>query len=256
MSETQMDKEIKDYLECYKVEFLNEEEMEVSFEYILQQVGPSESRVGTFKRRAKTLVLNSILELLNFSWLFWTLNGVFLVLGIISLVELATNPYLTAFFLAPLPFLIGVYEILKSKQEGLIELEMTFRYNAQQIFTSRLFVVGLYNLLINLLVSAVCIAVNPEVMFVKLLLSWTIPYVLVSGLAFLFAMQKRGTAASGILLAIWFAFCYGAFQIPDVREVLLKLDVWPAAGSLLVGVLLWTLHFLKFKRVEIWGRII
>ncbi|MFJ5763151.1 hypothetical protein ACIQAA_29360 [Neobacillus sp. NPDC093182] len=249
MSGTQMDRKIEDYLDSYSVDFPNADEMESSIEYIMAQVGPVENRVGTVQGRAKALVSNSIVELQNFGWMFWNLNSIFLVLGIISLVRLDTNPYLTAFFLAPLPFIVGLFEIMKSKEEGLIELEMTFQYNTQQVLTSRLLVVGFYNLLINFLVSAVCIVVNPEVVFIKLFFSWTVPYVFVSGLAFLFALQTRGTVVSGILLAIWFALCYGAFQIPHIRDALLKIEILPALGTLLLGVLLWIIHFIKIKKV-------
>jgi hypothetical protein len=254
MSETtQMDKEIEEYLDAYKVDFPNEEEIEMSIECIMAQVAPAESRAEVLKRNTKVMLSNGFTELMNFGWLFWTLNSLFLLLGIISLFRMENDPYLTSFILAPLPFIVGLFEILKSNEKGLVELEMTFRYNAQQILTSRLLVVGVYNLVINILLSTVTIMLDPTVIFVKLLLTWTVPYVFVTGIAFLIAMKIRGTATSGILTAFWFALCFGVLQIPEAKEIMLKMNVVPASGILLAGVLLWTMHFIKLKREEFRG---
>ena len=251
MNKIQVDKEVKEYLDSYKVDFPHEEEIESSIGLIMSQVQPIQSRANVFQSRAKNLVVNSIQEFFRFGYLFWGLNSLFLLLGIVGLINLKTDPYVTAFALAPLPFIVGIIEILKSKDEGLIELEMTLKYNAQQIFISRLFVVGLFNLMVNIGISSISMAVFPEVIFSKLLLAWTIPYVLVTGLAFLFAMNMKGNVASGVLLAVWFALCYGLLQVEEIMEMVFSMDILPAAGILLAGGLLWTVNLVKIKRIEI-----
>ncbi|MEH7073060.1 hypothetical protein [Neobacillus drentensis] len=251
MKKIQMDKEIQEYLDSYKVDFPNEEEIESSIEYIMAEAVPKARTAHLFQQRAKGLIGNCARELLRFGGLFWGLNVLFLLLGVITLVTYKTDPYLTAFALSPLPFIIGILEILKSKNEGLIELEMTLKYNLQQIFISRLLVVGLFNLVVNIVISSICVVVIPDVIFIKLLLSWTIPYVVVTGLAFLIAMKLKGNGASGTLLAIWFAVCYGLLQVNDIREMIVELDIMPAAGILLAGIVLWLINMRKLKRIEI-----
>ncbi|WP_026573400.1 hypothetical protein [Bacillus sp. UNC438CL73TsuS30] len=253
MNNIEMDKEIKEFLDSYKVDFPDVEEMETSIEYIMSNVNPIETRALVFQKRARSLIVNCTREMLNFGWLFWGLNGMFVLLGVISLIQWRANPYITVFTLAPLPFIVGIFEILKSKDEGLIELEMTLKYNTQQIFVSRLLVVGVFNLLINLTISFISSMVNPDIIYTRLLMSWTVPFVVVSGLAFLFAMKTKGNVASGIMLAVWFAVCYGMMQVEAVREILLNMNIREMIGILLVGVFLWAFQIMKIKRMEMRG---
>jgi hypothetical protein len=251
MNETPIDHDVKEYLDSYKVDLPDEDEMEGSIEFIMSQVIVQETRSENILRKVKSLLLNSTQEVTNFSWTFWGMNGLFLLLGIISLVEWKANPYLTVFALAPLPFIVGILEILKSKDEGLIELEMTLKYNAQQIITSRLLVIGLYNFLVNMLLTLISTSIYPEVLFSQLLLSWTVPYVLVTGIAFLFALYMRGIVASGSVLAVWFAACYAGVQVSGVTDFIVNMGGLPAAGLILAGILLWTVHIEKIRRIGI-----
>jgi hypothetical protein len=249
MNNIEIDQEIKEYLDAYKVDFPNEEEIEVSIEYIMSNVQPIESKKALFQKKAKSLLVNGTRELLNFGWQFWVLNGMFMLLGAISLIQFKTDPYLTSFVLAPLPFIVGLMEILKSKDEGLVELELTLKYNAQQIFLSRLLVVGGFNLVINLVLSILCLTINPEIIYTKLLGAWTLPYVVVTGLAFIFAMKTKGNIASGITIAVWFAFCFGLMQTPDMKEFLLKMNVLEVTLLLLIGMVIWASQIVKIKRM-------
>jgi hypothetical protein len=251
MNETPIDYDVKEYLDSYKINFPNEDEMEASIEFIMAHVPVKERSSALLARKAKALVMNSSRELMNFSWLFWSLNGLFLLLGVICLLKFNYNPYLTVFALAPLPFFVGIFEILKSKDEGLVELELTFKYNAQQILTSRLLVVGLYNFAVNIIISAITVAVYPEVLIANLFLIWTIPYVFVTGIAFFIALKTKGIVASGTIIAVWFAFCYGGLMIPEVTEFFQKMNPLPAAGLILAGIIIWTIHILNFRKIEI-----
>lgn len=250
MNETQIDQEIQAYLEDYKVDFPNEEEIDASIQYILTEAPVKKRRRSIFKQWAKTLMFNSIQEMLTFGWIFWILNGMFLLLGILSLVQLKTDPYITLFTLAPLPFFIGLVEILKSRNSGMVELEMTLKYNAQQILTSRLLVVGLYNLLINVVISVICVQLYPEIVYSKLLLSWTVPYVFVTAVAFLVAMNIKGNTISAILTSSWFAICYSMIQVVDMGKIPLEWVNFAAVGVLILGVLVWIWQIIKFKQ---WG---
>ncbi|MEH7444145.1 hypothetical protein V7201_17670 [Bacillus sp. JJ1122] len=251
MNETPIDYDIKEYLDSYKVDFPNEDEIEASIEFIMVQVPVKDRKSAILARKAKTLVMNSSRELINFSWLFWGLNGLFLLLGVISLLSVHFNPYMTVFALAPLPFFTGIFEILKSKDEGLVELELTLKYNAQQIMTSRLLVVGLYNFAVNLVISAITVAVYPEVLFVKLFLAWTIPYVFVTGVAFFIALKTKGIVASGTTIAIWFAFCYVGLMTPEVTEFVHEINLFPAAALVLMGIVIWIAVIVNFRKIEI-----
>ncbi|WP_042454720.1 hypothetical protein [Neobacillus dielmonensis] len=251
MKEIQIDPEISEFLNSYTIDYPNEEEMETSIEYILSQVPQKKKRFASFKTSAQTIIANSLREMLMFNWTFWALNSVFLFFGIMSLTVFQTDPYLTLFALAPMPFIAGIFEILKSQHAGLTELEMTLKYNAHQIVSSRLLVVGVFNLFINAAITALCLQVDPGLIFSKLLLSWTIPYVLVSGIAFLIAMSMKSNMVSSVLLTVWFVFCYVMIQTPVTQEFLMQLNGFKAAAFIMAGVIIWIVHIVKIKTFNI-----
>lgn len=251
MNETSIDHNIKEYLDSYKVDFPNEDEMEGCIELIMSQVSVKVTRVENILRKAKSLLLNSTREMMNFSWMFWGMNGLFLLFGIITLVQWKANPYMTVFALAPLPFIVGILEILKSKDEGLIELEMTLKYNMQQIITSRLLVIGLYNFLVNMLLTLISVFIYPEVLFSQLMLSWTVPFVLVTSIAFLLALYIKGVVASGSVLVLWVAACYAGMQVSRITEYIVNMEFLQAACFIAAGMLIWAMHMLKIRRIEI-----
>lgn len=251
MNETPIEYDVKEYLDSYKVDFPNEDEIEASIEFIMAQVPVKERNSAILARKAKGLVMNSSRELMNFSWLFWGLNGLFLLLGVISLLNFNFNPYMTVFALAPLPFFTGIFEILKSKDEGLVELELTLKYNAQQILTSRLLVVGLYNFAVNIVISAITVAVYPEVLFAKLFLAWTIPYVFVTGVAFFISLKTKGIAASGTTIAIWFTFCCVGLMTPEVTGFIHEINLFPAASLVMMGIVIWIAIIVNVRKIEI-----
>jgi hypothetical protein len=251
MKETQIEQEIMDYLALYTVDLPNEEEVDCSIEYILSQVPIKERKLSIVKRNAKIIITNSLRELMVFGWVFWSFNSLFLLLGLLSLVTFNHNPYITQFVLAPLPFMIGIFEILKSRNVGLVELELTLKFNAQQILASRLFIVGLYNLFINVSVSILCLQLYQDIIFTKLLLSWTVPYVLVTSIAFLAALYIKSNLASSMLLTIWFAVCYGMVQVEEIQQWLSDLNGLKALGMILIGALLWTMHIQRIKNMKL-----
>ncbi|WP_462412718.1 hypothetical protein [Neobacillus sp. Marseille-QA0830] len=251
MKEIQTDTEISEFLNAYTVDYPNEEEIETSIEYILSQVPQRKKRMALLKNSVQTIISNSLREMLMFNWTFWALNSVFLFFGISSLTIFQSNPYLTLFTLAPMPFIAGIFEILKSRNAGMAELEMTLKYNAQQIVTSRLLVVGLFNLIINAAVTAICLQIHPDLIFSKLLIAWTIPYVLVTGIAFLAAMSLKSSMASSVLLAGWFVFCYVIIQTPTAQAFLIELNGTIAAALLLAGMIIWIVHIVKIKTLNV-----
>ncbi len=249
MSGTQMDHDLKEYLDSYKVDFPDEDELEASVEFIMAKVPVRETRSGAIKRKANSLLLNSARELMNFGWGFWTLNGLFLLLGMISLIEWSDNPYTTIFMLAPLPFIVGIFEILKSRDKGMMELELTLKYNAQQIMTSRLFVVGLYNLVVNAGLTAVLLTINPEIQIARLFLSWTVPYVLVTGMAFLLALKTKAFSASVTFITLWIAVSSAGFRMPGISEMFSKIGVLPATSLILAGILVWVINITSIRKM-------
>ena len=58
MNKIQVDKEVEEYLDSYKVDFPNEDDIESSIEYIMSRVVPKESRAAIFQNRVNLVMVN------------------------------------------------------------------------------------------------------------------------------------------------------------------------------------------------------
>ncbi|MFC7371601.1 hypothetical protein ACFQPF_07925 [Fictibacillus iocasae] len=251
MKNEPIDAEVQRYLELYSVDFPNEDEMESSIAMIMAHAPKKKNRLRIVQNGAVSLLQNSMRELLHFDAAFWVLNAIFLTLGAVTLIEQTIDPYMMAFILAPLPFISALYEIFKSRDEGLMELEMSLKYSTQQIMMSRLLMVGVFNLMMNTVLWISFSIVYPDLLFSKLLISWTVPYVLVTSISFLFAMSVKSSISSGIVTAVWVSFCYWALQVETFQNMVVEMDSTPAAIGLLTGILLWVIGIRNMKKMNV-----
>ena len=72
--------------------------------------------------------------------------------------------------------LIGLVEIFRSRDEGMIELELSLTYSPSDLMLSKLAIVGFFNLACNLLLIVVINFFAEPIVLIELLKYWAVPY--------------------------------------------------------------------------------
>jgi hypothetical protein len=147
--------------------------------------------------------------------------------------------------LAPFPILTGLFEVFKSRESGMAELEMSFKYSLQELILSRMFVIGGFNFLINLTFT-MCISIfYPEIWLWKLVLYWVTPFTVITAIMLVVVTKFRHIYAVTAGLLVWISF--GAFI--SQANMIEKIESIPVAFYILVIVFATIVVFTKLKRI-------
>jgi hypothetical protein len=227
-----LEKEIGFKLDDYDVEYPSEDEMIRTIQAIRPFVPATENRWKSMWENVWSVMKISYQELFYFSPFFWVLNGLFLSICMYAVFAAGQDPYVSLMLFAPLPSITGLFEILKSRMTGMAELELSFRYSLQEIILSRLFIIGGFNLGMNLIATGALSVFAADIWAGKLLLYWMTPFTIITGISFLIANRIRHVHAITATLAVWL----GAGVILSNTVIIEKIEAVPAAVYVL-GIL-------------------
>ncbi|MEH7238807.1 hypothetical protein [Bacillus sp. JJ1562] len=187
----ELEKELGMSLDEFDVEFPSETEIMMTIDAMRPYAPTKESKWETIFASITTVLKHSTREVFYFSSLFWGLNLLFLLLGVLSVLFYKIDPYIIMLYVAPLPTIIGFIEVIKSSNTEMAELEMTFKFSLQEIILSRMVVVGAFNVALNVLLTISLAILLPEVMIGKLLLYWATPFTIIAAIMLVVASKYR-----------------------------------------------------------------
>lgn len=195
--------EIKPMLDYYHIEYPSESEIDKTIKTLMTYM-PTRKKSNFFIKKIIFLLRNAWREFSHISLFFWISNSLFYVSGLVLIFMWDFNPYLTVMFLSPIPFILGLIEVFKGREEGMAELEMTLKHSYQEILLSKMVVVSSYNLVLNLFITIILSLSMKDVWTWKLILYWMTPFTVVSLLALVIESKIRNSyTTSSITMLIW-----------------------------------------------------
>ncbi|WP_170006268.1 hypothetical protein [Bacillus fonticola] len=250
---TNEDEELQKWLREYKVESPTDEDVQMTIESLRQFVPqPADYRqiaapAPKSRRQMITELLHhSAKELLYVQPLFWVWNiGLFLV-GVLLLVNAGQNWENLFLFLAPLPFLYGLTEVLRGRDAELTELEASCRYSYAQIFVSRVLVVSVMNLLLT---SGLVLVIQLQTQLVTLdflLRYWFFPSAILSALALVVvsSIRVRSSFVLVLFISIWGGTVFLLQTMNELKFTYESLSTLTLVAGWLISivVLLWKIR--------------
>lgn len=183
---------------------------------------------------------------LGFQFLFFLVGFIIVFIG-------DGDPYFSAMCLAPIPFVLGLIEVFKSRDQGMAELEWTTRHSLQEIILSKTVIVGSFNLLLNLTFTLVFPFFLEDVWLWKLILFWMTPFTVVSAIALIISgIVRNGYGTAIIVLAVWAGISYGIIVTERSNPWLEQIHVfyYILLNIVAVSVLLHQIHRLSKSYVS------
>jgi hypothetical protein len=230
------EQEIGIYLDEYDVEYPAEDRIMMTIDAMKPYVPVRKSRWNTAVKGMAAITKQAYQEVFYMSSLFWIANGLLIAAALTGVLFMEVNPYAMIMMLAPIPTITGLIEVLKSRNAGMAELEMSFKYNFQEIILSKMMVVGGFNLVINLLLTVSLGIFQQQIMIPKLLLYWVTPFTFISALSLLFVSRYRQVYAITAGIVIWLAMSSFLSQpkiIEKIEQIPIELFVAAIAAALL-----------------------
>jgi hypothetical protein len=210
--------ELEEWLSEFNIEYPDEDKIDQTIMQLHQYVPKKKKQ--QISRVIPAPLRNAYQESLHFSSTFWISNLVYLAIGLIFVLFTSGDPYMALLFLAPLPVLIGLVEIFRSRDEGMIELELSLTYSPSDLMLSKLAIVGFFNLACNLLLIVVINFFAEPIVLIELLKYWAVPYLFVVTFCLFLSIRLRAVFATPISIAILITLGLSIAQLETVYHVI------------------------------------
>lgn len=245
--------ELIDDLELYAVRFPSTEEIDRTIE-CLQAYVPEKMQKAVAKTGIYHVLYQAFNEITFLSNGYWVASaGLFFAGFLVVLLDgkailSNNNPYLLAILLSPVPFVLGLMEVLKGREEGVIELELSCRISITQVIISRLLIISVYNIVLNSILSGVLAYCSASVVFWKITLFWLTPFTLVAWLGLLVASKVRGSYVVTMFVAAWMILCLSVLTQEKIMSRLMAVDLAAYMSLSAVGMVLLGTQIARYGR--------
>lgn len=222
-------KNLIEMMDYYVVEMPQEDEVNKTIDNLRQFVPKKKKRRSTKVFQAIKMAVNDVSFL---SSTYWLVSFGMFVLGLyavgtdrIDIVNNNNNPYIMAIILSPIPFIFGILEIYKGREEGVMELELSCKMSIGEIMISRIIIVSIYNILLNTILSIVLVHLNSSVIFLRITLMWFTPFTLISGIGLFLVAKLRGSLVTTIFTSIWMIFSISILLQREIADKMMEVNI-------------------------------
>ncbi|MFT4412216.1 hypothetical protein ACLM5H_00015 [Fredinandcohnia humi] len=253
--ESDVDRELIDFeeeigfmLDEFDVEYPSESQIMMTIDAIRPYVPVKQNKWKTAFEKVSGILKHSIKEVFYITPLFWIANILFLLIGLVVVILSEVSPYHVMLLLAPIPTLTGIIEVVKSKDTGMVELEMSLKFNFQELILSKMVIISGFNFLLHIAFIGSISAFYPNIWIWKMILYWITPFMVISAISlvmvarFMHAFTVTGALVSWILI--------GSFI--SQRNVMMTLEALPVGLYIILTV--FAAVFAIIKIIQIYKR--
>ncbi|MBS4537665.1 hypothetical protein GOQ27_04270 [Clostridium sp. D2Q-11] len=250
ITENELD-ELWSMMDSYTVEYPDEEEIDNTINELRQYV-PEKEKEEYFIDRFHYLLNKSMIEISFISKPFWIMSFILFIMGLITMYfNKYINPYLLAMVISPLPFTFGLIEIFKSRDKGMMEIEMSCKTSYGEVLLSKLTIIGFYNIVLNTIFSLIISSIS-NVDFLRLTLIWFAPFTFISGISLWLSMKIKSSYTMTIIVSIWIGMIGTLLNTPyELIERILWMNITIYIGISILGISMSFIQIRSFIRKNI-----
>lgn len=201
--------DIENFLDSYVVKKVDEDKIDLTIE-VLREYMPEVKNENIVEKNS-TYLLNKIKSNVElFKIQFKLFNKLYIIAsllltlgGVIGGVRYNLNPYVAIYTISPIPVILGLVEVLRGKEDGVWELELSFKYSFREIVFAKLIIIGFTSIAISLAMSFILANTYSQVNLLKLINTSLIPICFISIVSLVTASICRGINSIALSTGIW-----------------------------------------------------
>lgn len=235
-------KEIELFLDSYMVKKVDDEKIENTID-LLREYIPKQAEEGIAIKLKQSLIGNikSIINLAQFnislvSKSYWIISLVLILLGVIATKKFNFNIYSSAIIMSPIPILLGIFELIKGKEENVWELELSYKYSLKETLLCKIVIILIFSILISLIMTVTLYNTNCEISLLKMIKLSLIPMFVTSAISLVIVSLYRNSNSIGVCVAIW--MIQAATIDEKTIENILTIDNLTIIFTLIVSIIL------------------
>lgn len=230
--------EIYKELEKFSVKYPDESCIDETLDTLRMYMPRKGHSLKGYGGRFRLLMHMAAMEISFMSGAYWAISIILFMLGCEFTITNSGDPYAAVLLLSPVPFVLGMAEVFKGREEGMLEIEMSCRISAGEIMLSRLLLIGIYNVLFDTIFMAVLGAFLPGINMMKVLLSWMVPLTLISGVSLTAAIRIRANYAAAIFISGWAAAVLAIVTRREISDFLMGLNALVYVAVIFIGIMI------------------
>lgn len=191
------------------------------------------------------------INLYSISPAYWIFTLCLYIFGFYIVYSNGVNPYITIMLISPLPFVLSILEVIKGREEEVLEIEMSCRISNKEMVFSKLTLAGIYNIILNALLSIMLINMNENVDILKVTMVCLTPFTFVSAVSLYICSKIRGYYSCITCIFIWIAISLSISMSPEYINRFFSIDFFQYFLILISGVLLLIFNTKKFLKTNV-----
>ena len=227
--------ELQGLLKEYSVPLPSEDMIEATINNLSQYVPEKKNTFELLCEKIHHLVHHAASDLTFMSKGYWISSILIFILGYLITVTADHNPCNTILLLSPIPFIIGVLEICKGRDEKVLEIELACKISPQEMMLSRLVVIGLYSIVLNSLLACALSTVESGILIWRITLLWLTPLTVIGSITLWLASRIRGGYVATAMLSLWVVSALAVLSMPEAIDKLINLHIGIYLVLLILG---------------------
>lgn len=201
--------DIENFLDSYIVNKVDEQKVDSTIEVLREYMPQQEIYVEVEKEHNGLLeTLKNNIDLVKFqcsliSKVYFIASLLLILVGSITTIRLNLSIYLSASIVAPIPILLGIFEIVRGRDENVWELELSYKYSLREIILSRLIIINVVSILISITISIILKNTYLEISLLRMISIWLIPIFLIGSISLIVTSVYRSINSVSLCISIW-----------------------------------------------------
>lgn len=227
-------------LNQYIVKYPDEEGINVTIDTLRQYVPHKQKNIPCIKNQIFSLIKRTSTEITLMSKTYWVVSAVLFILGFLLVNSTAYDPLTTLVIISPLPFMFGLVEVFKAREQGLLEMEMTCKFSVYEIMLTRLLLIGLYNISLSTMLTIAFTSLIDSASMWEIIFVWLTPLTFFASISLWISIRFRGFAFLMMIVSLWVFFSFLFLSRPSWLHTLIQMNLtlyilFMGVGTFLLG---------------------
>ncbi|MDG5789071.1 hypothetical protein QA612_16560 [Evansella sp. AB-P1] len=241
----ELEKELNQYL----VKYPDEKMMDSTIDTLGQYVPSKRKKNIKYKERMQRLMKIIGTEISTVRKGYWVASVILFVMGYFITGYGAYNPVLTLAILAPVPFVFGLVEVFKGRENGVLEMEMTCKFSSYELMLFRLLIISVFNIILNSILTFAIVPYAEATSLLELVFIWFTPLTLFAAISLWLSIHFRGVVFISIFIPLWLLFSIVLINgSASWTNYLLNVNFLFHLSCMLIGLLLLVLQIKQLIR--------
>lgn len=216
-------KDIESFLDSYVVTNVDEEKIDSTIDILKRYMPKQEIQIDKQQYSLLDKVRENI-DLVKFQFGLMS-KGYFIValllilIGSITTIRLNLSIYLSASIIAPIPILLGIFEVIKGREENVWELELSYRYSLREIILSRLIIINTVSIGVSIALSVILNDTYAQINLLEMISIWLIPIFIIGSISLIITSLYRSINSIALCISIWILGVMSISMYENVADI-------------------------------------